>query len=102
MSDFVHPRLTDVSLAAALHALADPVRLDMVATLAGSPDLNCAGTGACSVPKSTLSNHFKVLRNAGLIESRADGRDQRNRLRRAEFDARFPGLLDSVLANRPA
>jgi DNA-binding transcriptional ArsR family regulator len=101
MVDFVHPRLNDVSLAAALHALADPIRLEIVATLATSPDLNCAGTSPCAVPKSTLSNHFRVLRNAGLIETRSQGRDMRNRLRRTEFDARFPGLLDSVLANRP-
>lgn len=102
MPALTHPRLEDVSLAAALHALADPVRLAMVATLAQSPSLNCAGTGPCDVPKSTLSNHFRILRGAGLVETRAQGRDMLNTLRRAEFDRRFPGLLDSVLANRPA
>jgi DNA-binding transcriptional ArsR family regulator len=100
MDRLVHPNLNDVSLAAALHALADPLRLDIVARLIESPCLN-AGT-ACveGTPKSTISNHLNVLRAAGLIETSADGRERINRLRRADFDARFPGLLDSVLANK--
>ncbi|MEI9927942.1 MAG: metalloregulator ArsR/SmtB family transcription factor [Sphingomonas sp.] len=99
MSRFVHPDLKDVSLAAALHALADPVRLAMVARLAAGEALNCSAT--CpdrQVPKSTLSNHFRVLRTAGLIETRAEGREMVSRLRREPFDARFPGLLEAVLA----
>ncbi|MCW4461599.1 helix-turn-helix domain-containing protein [Sphingomonas sp. BT-65] len=101
MDRLVHPDLKDVSLAAALHALADPVRLDIVAKLVECPCLNstasCPTTG---IPKSTLSNHFNVLRAAGLIETSAEGRERINRLRRADFDARFPGLLDSILANK--
>lgn len=99
----VHPDLASVSLSAALHALSDPVRLEMVGRLAATTDrLNCAA--ACcpqmNVPKSTLSNHLAVLRAAGLVETAAAGREKVNRLRRNEFDGRFPGLLDAVLANR--
>jgi DNA-binding transcriptional ArsR family regulator len=99
MDRLVHPDLKDVSLAAALHALADPIRLTMVAKLAECPCLN-ASTTCDSTPKSTVSNHLNVLRAAGLVETSAEGRERINRLRRTEFEARFPGLLDAVLANK--
>lgn len=100
MDRLVHPDLKDVSLAAALHALADPVRLEIIARLVECPCLNASTACAQNIPKSTISNHLNVLRAAGLIETSADGRERINRLRRADFDARFPGLLDSVLANK--
>jgi DNA-binding transcriptional ArsR family regulator len=96
MPRFTHPRLEDVPLDLALHALADPNRLAMVARLAATERLSCAHAA------STLSNHLKLLRAAGLIETTQAGREMINTLRRAEFDQRFPGLLDAVLANRPA
>ncbi|MDF7777684.1 helix-turn-helix domain-containing protein [Sphingomonas sp. AOB5] len=103
MPSFVHPDLKDVSLAAALHALADPVRLAMVAQLAGGETLNCTATCPLqSIPKSTLSNHFKVLRGAGIVETRAEGREMLSTLRREAFEARFPGLLASILDNQRA
>lgn len=100
MDRLVHPDLKDVSLAAALHALADPVRLDIVAKLVECPCLNSSASCPTGTPKSTLSNHFNVLRSAGLISTSAEGRERINRLRRTDFDARFPGLLDSILANK--
>ncbi|WP_294057240.1 metalloregulator ArsR/SmtB family transcription factor [Sphingomonas sp.] len=101
MQPLLHPDLKDVSLAAALHALSDPVRLQMVARLAEDEALNCTAACPCdTIPKSTLSNHFKVLRSAGLIETRPEGREMVNSLRRDAFEARFPGLLAAVLANR--
>jgi DNA-binding transcriptional ArsR family regulator len=102
MQHLVHPNLADVSLSAALHALSDPVRLQMVGLLACTGDLNCGAATPCpAIPKSTISNHLRILRNAGLVETKAEGRQMINTLRREQFDARFPGLLDSVLANRP-
>jgi DNA-binding transcriptional ArsR family regulator len=95
-----HPRLDDVPLAAALHALADPCRLDIVRRLATQDELSCQSVGCGSVPKSTLSNHMKILRGAGLIQTRAAGREYLNTLRRPDFEARFPGLLETVL-NQP-
>lgn len=99
MTPLTHPRLEDVSLATALHALADPVRLNMVRRLADAGELCCEGAlASCQAPKSTRSHHLKVLRAAGLIRTRKAGREYLNVLRRAEFDSRFPGLLDTVLA----
>jgi DNA-binding transcriptional ArsR family regulator len=103
MARFLHPRLDDVPLEVALHALADANRLGMVARLAQSDGLDCGGTAPCeAIPKSTVSNHLKLLRAAGLIETTQSGRTMINRLRRDEFDRRFPGLLQAVLANNPA
>ncbi|SOB86390.1 transcriptional regulator, ArsR family [Sphingomonas guangdongensis] len=102
MPRLTHPRLADVPLDLALHALADPNRLGMVARLNATRELSCAGAAPCeTIPKSTLSNHLKLLRAAGLIETAQSGREMINTLRRAEFDQRFPGLLDAVLANAP-
>jgi DNA-binding transcriptional ArsR family regulator len=102
MPRFTHPRLDDVPLDLALHALADPNRLGMIARLAATDGLSCGGAAPCdSIPKSTVSNHLKLLRAAGLIETTQAGREMINTLRRAEFDRRFPGLLAAVLANAP-
>ncbi len=80
-----------------LYALSDPTRLRIVAALAEGGEQSC-GAGACAeVPKSTLAHHFKVLRETGIIVSRAEGTQSFNSLRRADLDSRFPGLLDAVL-----
>lgn len=100
MPRFTHPRLEDVPLDLALHALADPNRLGLIARLAANGSLSCNEAAPCSLlPKSTLSNHLKLLRAAGLIETTQAGREMINTLRRIDFNRRFPGLLDAVLAN---
>lgn len=102
MAGFIHPNLNDVPLASVLHALSDSTRLAIVRRL--SEDLEGVGGGlACNcaapeeLPRATMSSHFNVLRSAGLIESRKEGTRVVNRLRRADLDARFPGLIDAVL-----
>ena len=88
-----------------LQALSDPVRLEIVRQLAGcsgSGELRC-GQIEMPVTKSTASHHFKTLYAAGIIAEREEGRSKYMRLRRAELDERFPGLLDSVLqATKPS
>ena len=85
-------------LQVALDALADPVRRSIIRQLEARPDwsMSC-GSFDLPVSKATSSHHFAVLREAGLLEQREDGTRRFNRLRRPEFDARFPGLLDVVL-----
>lgn len=90
------PELGDVSLADALRALADPVRMEIVRMAAERPDLPCHAFFE-SIPKSTMSHHWNVLREAGLIHQERRGTQKLNSLRREEFDGRFPGLLDAVL-----
>lgn len=107
MARFTHPRLEDVALDTLLHALADPARLEIVRRLdadrlTDGAGLPCGSAGGCEMPRATLSNHFNVLRAAGLIESRKQGVQVINRLRREEVDARFPGVLAAVLAVKAA
>ena len=73
------------------------MRLAIVRELAADGTRACGTFAHLGVGNSTLSHHFKVLREAGLIETHADGQRRLNTLRRAEIDERFPGLLDSVL-----
>jgi DNA-binding transcriptional ArsR family regulator len=88
----------ELDLATVLHALSDPVRLRIVAALAQSGGEPSCGSFELPVTKSTCSHHFKVLREAGVISQRPQGTARLNALRREALDARFPGLLDSVLA----
>jgi DNA-binding transcriptional ArsR family regulator len=91
-----HPKRDELELAKVLHALSDPVRLEIVASIDRGGE--CA-MGAIDVPvtKSTCTHHFKVLREAGVLSQRQVGTARMNTLRREDLDARFPGLLDTVL-----
>jgi DNA-binding transcriptional ArsR family regulator len=53
--------------------------------------------GSATEAPSTLSHHFKVLREAGVIHQLEQGNRRWTTLRRAELDDRFPGLIDTVL-----
>ncbi|MGV9316344.1 ArsR/SmtB family transcription factor [Streptomyces sp. NPDC003691] len=92
-----HPDRTDAGLAAVLHALGDPVRLDLVRRMAGQGECACSPDGL-DVPRSTLSNHWRILREAGVTRTRRDGKARLMTLRRTDLDTRFPGLLAAVLA----
>jgi DNA-binding transcriptional ArsR family regulator len=96
MSSF-HPATADIELSAVLHALSDPQRLSIVRALDESDEPRRCGSFDLGVSKSTLTHHFRVLREAGVIERQVEGTARLNSLRRADLDARFPGLLDAVL-----
>jgi DNA-binding transcriptional ArsR family regulator len=96
-----HPGTDELELAAVLHALSDPVRLRIVAGLARSEERNC-GSFELPVTKSTCTHHFKVLRESGVIHQRAEGTARLNTLRSEDLEARFPGLLATILASAPA
>ena len=92
-----HPAREDIELVGVLHALSDPMRLRIVAALAdGEQPLTC-GSFELPVTKSTCTHHFKVLREAGVIRQRQHGTTRLNTLRRDDLEARFPGLLETVL-----
>jgi DNA-binding transcriptional ArsR family regulator len=80
-----------------LHALGDPVRLELVRELNQAQEpVPCCRLQA-PVTKSTLSYHLRILREAGIIEQTSEGVRKLTRLRRRELDLAYPGLLDSVL-----
>lgn len=101
MRPFFHPSIDDVQLEAILHALSDPVRVAIFAEISGTGCIqSCssfASIGDRVIPKSSLSQHFKVLREAGLVRSERQGVEMRNTSRCAEVEERFPGLIPAIL-----
>ncbi|MBD0379827.1 ArsR/SmtB family transcription factor [Paenibacillus sedimenti] len=96
MRPLYHPARNDIELSSILHALSDDIRLKAVKILAEQGEL-CCGAIELNIPKSTLSHHLKVLRESGLIHTRIEGTQRFTTLRREDLQARFPGLLDSIL-----
>lgn len=98
MRPIKHPSRKQLTLTALLYALSDPTRMGIVQALASAP-----GPGLpCSAllgerPKSSMSHHFKILREAGVIETTVEGTEHLNRLRTADVEDRFPGVLKSIL-----
>ncbi len=68
-----HPLQTDRARLL-FKALADPVRLTVIEALAGGERCVCALTGELGLAQSKLSFHLRVLKDAGLLESRQEGR----------------------------
>ena len=102
MRPILHPSIEDLSVEAILHALSDPARAAIFAELAGVGCVQGCSTfatiGDRVIPKSSLSQHFRVLREAGLIHSERQGVEMRNTSRCAEVDTRFPGLIAAILS----
>jgi DNA-binding transcriptional ArsR family regulator len=101
MRPLIHPSIDDVTLEGILHALSDPVRAAIYAQLAVSD-----GAATCSkfvnvidreIPKSTLSQHFRALREAGLVRSERSGVEMRSHTRCKEIEQRFPGLIPAIM-----
>ena len=101
MRPLFHPSIDDVRLEAILHALSDPVRVEIFADIAGaSCPQTCQAFSSVNdrvIPKSSLSQHFKVLREAGLIRSERQGVEMHNTSRCAEVQDRFPGLVAAII-----
>lgn len=98
-SDFPTPDTDDIDLVEVLKALGDPVRLDIVRLLSdGQRHCKTEEGWDLGVQKATISHHLKALREAGVTRTIVDGRVHWLQLRRDDLDARFPGLLDGVLA----
>jgi DNA-binding transcriptional ArsR family regulator len=101
------PDLADIDVLTVLQALSDPVRLDIVRQLAACREISGSGELTCGqidlpVAKSTTTHHLKALASAGIIAGREEGTRKYVHLRRAELDARFPGLIESVLRGASA
>ena len=98
-TELPQPARDDIRIERVLAALGDPVRLLYVRELAKAPaDGVACGTIPLPVTKSTRTHHLRILRDAGVISMRAEGTRRIATLRRADLDARYPGLLDGILA----
>ena len=91
-----HPEREQIRLENVLAALGNPLRLSIVRVLAESGERNC-GSLLREQNKSTMTHHWRVLRMSGVIWQRPEGRENLLSLRRADLEARFPGLLDALL-----
>jgi DNA-binding transcriptional ArsR family regulator len=104
MVNFVHPSKEDITLEGILSALADPMRMRILQSLLREEGCMscCKAAPTSDMAKSTLSHHFRILREAGLIRTVKRGVENRNTLRLDEVNERFPGLLKTIveLANR--
>jgi len=101
MRPLIHPSVEDVTVEGILHALSDPVRVAIFTDIASSDcSQNCTNFVNVSerpIPKSTLSQHFKALREAGLIRGERRGVEMQNTSRCIEIDQRFPGLIAAIV-----
>ena len=98
MRELFHPTKDQLSLSTILNALGDPIRLNIIKTLTIQRETTCA---CCQIDmtKSALSHHFKVLREAGLIYVRIEGKQRFLSIRYEDLDERFPELLHTILKN---
>ena len=100
MRPLFHPSIDEITVEGILYALSDPVRVAIYADLAQGCMQNCSNFLRMSdqaIPKSTLSQHFRILRENGLIRGERHGVEMRNTTRCAEIEGRFPGLLPAIL-----
>jgi DNA-binding transcriptional ArsR family regulator len=95
-----HPDRDEIELPAVLHALSDPHRLEIVRRLDEDTEPRPCGTFGFGISKSTMTHHFRTLREAGVIRQERQGTTKMTELRREDLDARFPGLLDAVLSSK--
>ncbi len=101
-TDLHHPAREELQLTQVLFALSDPGRLDIVRQVAAGPlEMAQCRLQDPAMPKSTKSHMMKVLRESGLVRNDPMGRGRCLTLRRADLEARFPGLLEAVLGAAP-
>jgi DNA-binding transcriptional ArsR family regulator len=101
MRPLFHPSLEEITVEGILHALSDPVRAAIYADIVAQEcSHNCSTFLTVSnkaIPKSTLSQHFRALREAGLIRGERRGVEMHNTSRCAEIEERFPGLIRAII-----
>jgi len=101
MRPLYHPSLKEITVQGILYALSDPVRVRIYAELAQADcAMNCSAfvsNGNLRLPKSTLSQHFKILREAGLIRSERKGVELKNLTRCPELNKKFGGMVPEIL-----
>jgi DNA-binding transcriptional ArsR family regulator len=79
-----------------LNALADPMRQDLVQLLARG-ELNVGDIAdKVTLSRPTVSHHLNLLRRAGLLRVRKQGREMYYRLDKSRIVATLQALLDSL------
>ncbi|MBR2564492.1 MAG: winged helix-turn-helix transcriptional regulator [Paenibacillus sp.] len=91
------PTASEMNLTTVCSALGDPIRMKIAYCLASSGEKNCSAFEVDHISKSTLSHHIKLLREAGIIQPRIEGKHHYYSLRKDDLTTRFPGLVDMIL-----
>lgn len=97
MKELLHPDIENINLYTVLSALGDPIRLYIVNCL--YKENKICNSFDVNIAKNTLTHHFKVLRDSGIIKVECIGTKRILSLRKTELDNKFPGLIDSILIN---
>ncbi|WP_328408752.1 MULTISPECIES: ArsR/SmtB family transcription factor [unclassified Nocardia] len=94
-----HPNRDQIRIENVLSALGNPIRLAAVRVLAEGGQHNCTSVLELIEvnAKSTMTHHWRVLREGGVIHQIPSGRENLVSLRRDDLDACYPGLLDAIL-----
>ena len=92
-----HPEREQIELSAVLEALSEPTRREIVAQLLEQGESPCQAFDD-KAPKSNVSYHLARLREAGVTRARVDGPYRMISVRVDDLAARFPGLLDAIVA----
>ncbi|XVS68032.1 ArsR/SmtB family transcription factor [Actinosynnema sp. CA-299493] len=97
---FLHPTRDQIRVENVLAALGNPLRIAVVRAIDNGGEYNCGSilTALGVTSKSTMTRHWRVLRESGVIWQRPSGRENLVTLRREDLDERYPGLLDAILA----
>lgn len=98
-----HPSRAEMQLPEIMNALADPLRYQVIQTFVSLPEgteRTCVSFGF-PVSKSTLSHHFRIMRESGLLQQVDRGNSRKAHLRRDDLEARFPGLIELIGQNPP-
>lgn len=101
MRPIYHPKVKDITLEGILHALSDPIRVyilrDLVKDSCAKMCTSFIKVNNRTLAKSSLSQHIKILREAGLIRTEKVGVEMRNTPRCAEIQSRFGDLVEHIL-----
>lgn len=92
-----HPEPEQIQLENVLLALGNPLRLAIIRQLADGSEASCNALRPPDIAKSTMTHHWRVLRNSGVIWQRPQGRENMISLRSEDLNNRFPGLLETLL-----
>ncbi|MDE1900439.1 MAG: helix-turn-helix transcriptional regulator [Alphaproteobacteria bacterium] len=101
MKPLTHPHIDDITVEGILHAFSNPARIQIYAAMAAAECPQCCSAYLSIkgkiLPKSTLSQHFAILRESGLIRSERRGNEIHNTTRCDELDKKFGGMIDGIL-----
>ena len=106
MRPLFHPALEDITVEGILYSLSDPVRASIFFDIARQQcTQNCSSfltVSSKAIPKSTLSQHMRILRENGLIRGERHGVEMRITSRCQELNQRFPGLIPAIVSAHDA